>query len=232
LIHLSIIVPAFNEEETIIQVLERVAAQRLDGVEFEVVVSDDGSTDSTASLLSARPELYAKLVRAETNQGKGAAVKRALRAATGDYVLFQDADLEYDPNDYARLLRPVLERGADVVMGSRLTGSEISRVHYYWHRAGNRFLTWFFNILNNTTFTDIYSCYLLYRRELLDPDELHSAGWEQQAEILSLVSRRARVLYEVPVNYHGRSYEEGKKIRSWHALPVLGTIARMRFARV
>ena len=222
------IVPAYNEESTIVEILERVNAQAFDGVELEVIVSDDGSRDRTVELLEARPELFRKLVRAERNGGKGAAVIRALQVASGDYVLFQDADLEYDPADYKRLLKPVLEHRADVVMGSRLTGAEIARVHYYWHRAGNRSLTWFFNVLHNTTFTDVYSGYLLYRRSLISSDELRSRGWEQQAELLSLVVRRARVIYEVPINYHGRTYEEGKKIRGSDAFLVLGMIARTR----
>jgi len=228
LITVSVIVPAFNEEATIVEILERVNEQEIEGVQFEVIVSDDGSRDRTVELVEARPELFRSLVRAQRNGGKGAAVARALEVATGDYVLFQDADLEYDPADYKRLLKPVLEHRADVVMGSRLTGAEIARVHYYWHRAGNRSLTWFFNVINNTTFTDIYSGYLLYRRSLLARDELKSNGWEQHAEILSLVVRRAKVIYEVPINYHGRTYEEGKKIRGWDALQVLGMIARMR----
>jgi glycosyltransferase involved in cell wall biosynthesis len=228
LLVVSVIVPAYNEEATIVEILERVNAQRIEGVELEVLVSDDGSRDRTVDLLETRPELYRRLIRAQRNGGKGAAVRRALEVATGDYVLFQDADLEYDPADYDRLLKPVLLHGADVVMGSRLTGAEIARVHYYWHRAGNRWLTWFFDVLNNTTFTDIYSGYLIYRRSLLAGHELRSEGWEQHAEILSLVVRRAKVIYEVPINYHGRTYEEGKKIRGWDALQVLGMIARMR----
>ena len=224
----SVIVPAYNEEATIVEILERVNAQRIEGVELEVLVSDDGSTDRTVEFLETRPELYRRLIRSERNGGKGAAVRRALEVAAGDYVLFQDADLEYDPADYHRLLKPVLGHDADVVMGSRLTGAEIARVHYYWHRAGNRWLTWFFDVLNNTTFTDIYSGYLIFRRSLLAGQEIRSDGWEQQAEILSLVVRRAKVIYEVPINYHGRTYEEGKKIRGRDALQVLGMIARMR----
>jgi len=226
-----VIVPAYNEEATIIEILERVNRQNIEGVALDVIVSDDGSRDRTVELLEARPELFSRLVRSQRNGGKGAAVTRALQVASGDYVLFQDADLEYDPADYKRLLRPVVEHSADVVMGSRLTGAEISRVHYYWHRAGNRWLTWFFNVLNNTTFTDIYSGYLLYRRSLLACDELKSAGWEQQAELLSIIVRRAKVIYEVPINYHGRTYGEGKKIRGSDALLVLGMIARMRLRR-
>lgn len=231
MITVSVIVPAYNEESTVIDILGRVAAQKIDGVRFEVVVVDDGSTDGTVRLLEANPGLYAKLIKRPRNGGKGAAVKDGLGRASGDYVLFQDADLEYDPRDYVRLLRPVLDFNADVVMGSRLVASPLTRVSYFWHKVGNRLITLVFNVLNNTTFTDIYSCYLVYRRDLMRPDDLVAEGWEQQAEILSRVVARARAMYEVPISYYGRTYDEGKKIRAYHALAVLWTIAWRRMVR-
>jgi glycosyltransferase involved in cell wall biosynthesis len=226
----SIIVPVFNEEKTILQILEKVAAQRVDGVEFEVVVVDDGSRDGTAARLEERPDLYSRFVRRPHNGGKGAAVTDGLRVATGDYILFQDADLEYDPADYARLVQPALDHQADVVMGSRFLAPQYTRVFYFWHRLGNAVITQFFNMLNNTTFTDIYSCYLMFRRSLIDPEQLRTNGWEQQAEILTKAVQGSRVFYEVPISYHGRTYDEGKKIRARHAVAVLITIARQRFA--
>jgi glycosyltransferase involved in cell wall biosynthesis len=231
-VRLSIIVPAYNEEATIIPLLKRVADQKIAGVEFETIVIDDGSMDRTIGLLEAHPQLYTHLVRQPKNGGKGAAVKAGLAKATGDYVLFQDADLEYDPADYVKLLDPVLRFDADLVMGSRMLAPTYTRVYYYWHKVGNRFLTFAFNILNNSTFTDIYTCYLLYRRSLLKPEELRSEGWEQHAEILSRVWARAAACYEVPINYHGRTYGEGKKIRAHHALAVLAMIVRSRFVRL
>lgn len=229
---LTIVIPAFNEERTILEALRAVKAQAVDGIAFEVVVVDDGSTDSTAAIVEAHPDLYSRFVRLPANRGKGAAVKAGLAVASGDYVLFQDADLEYDPADYRRLLTPVLRFDADLVMGSRLVAPEYTRVFYFWHKVGNHLLTLLFNLLNNTTFTDIYSCYLLYRRSLLDPAELKSAGWEQHAEILSRLVGRARKMYEVQVSYHGRSYGEGKKIKAWHALPVTWMIVRERLRRL
>ena len=229
MLRLTIIVPAYNEEATIIPLLERVNAQSVSGVEFEILVVDDGSKDRTAALVEAHPHLCTKLVRQPRNQGKGAAVRAGLAQATGDYILFQDADLEYDPADYAKLLEPALRFDADIVMGSRLLAPAYTRVHYYWHKVGNRFITFAFNILNNTTFTDIYSCYLLYRRSLLRPEELISNGWEQHAEILARSYARARVCYEVPISYRGRTYDEGKKIRAHHTLSVLAMIVRARF---
>jgi glycosyltransferase involved in cell wall biosynthesis len=231
MIRVSVLVPAFNEERTIVQLLERVRAQHFPGVEIEIVVVDDGSKDATIALLERRPELYDRLIKREKNGGKGAAVRDALRAASGDYVLFQDADLEYDPNDYALLLSPVLRLDADVVLGSRLIASPVTRVHYFWHRVGNRALTLLFNLLNNTTFTDIYTCYVLFRRSLIAHDELSTSGWEQQAEILSRLARRAKSIYEVPISYFGRTYDEGKKIRAIHAAAVAETIVRERLLR-
>lgn len=229
MIRLSIIIPAYNEQGTILDVLEAVTAHPVAGVEFEPIVVDDGSTDGTRERLKSRPDLYRKLVVFADNRGKGAAVKAGLAEATGDFILFQDADLEYDPADYGKLLAPVLERNADLVMGSRMIAPAVTRVHYFWHRVGNKFLTLLFNVFFNTTFTDIYTCYLLYRRSLLDPEELRVAGWAQQAEILSLIVPRSRRVFEVPISYFGRNYGEGKKIRAAHAIGIASTIVTGRF---
>lgn len=225
----TVLIPAYNEEATIGRLLEAVNEQIVEGIEFEVVVVDDGSTDGTVDLLRENPHLYAKLIEQPRNQGKGAAVKAGLKEASGDYVLFQDADLEYDPADYAKLLLPVTRYSADVVMGSRLVAPQFTRVYYFWHKVGNRFITLLFNILYNMTFTDIYSCYLVYRRDLFDAEGLRSTGWAQHAEILAKAVKNAKVIYEVPVSYHGRSYEEGKKIKAYHVLAVIGMIFRQRF---
>lgn len=225
---LTIIVPVFNEEKTILKVLQQVRAQSIANVRIEVIVIDDGSKDRTVELLQQHPELYDRLVRQPKNGGKGAAVLAGLGAATGDYILFQDGDLEYSPSEYAALMFPVTEFGAEIVMGSRFIGPKYTRVQYYSHKMGNRLITFIFNILFNTTFTDIYTCYLLYRRDLVQPSELVSRGWEQHAEILCRAVRRAKVIYEVPVSYHGRSYQEGKKIRARHVIPVIGMIFRQR----
>lgn len=232
----SVIIPAFNERATILQVLRAVRAQTVADVRFEIVVIDDGSSDGTGDLVAQHPELCDKLIRQPRNQGKGGAVIAGLKAASGDYILFQDADLEYDPADYVRLLEPVTRFGADLVMGSRLGASPMARVFYFWHKIGNKGLTLLFNILNNTTFTDIYSCYLLYRRELVDPALLRHLGWDQHAEILSRAvartTKKGGGMYEVPISYHGRTYAEGKKIRGYHVLSVVRTIVSERIARM
>lgn len=224
----SIIVPAYNEEKTILQILEQVVAQKIDGIEFEVLVIDDGSKDRTVELLRSRPELYTKLIVQPQNGGKGAAVRTGLKNATGDYILFQDADLEYDPADYAKLMHPVLRFNADLVLGSRFVAPQYTRIFYFWHRLGNAFITLLFNVLNNTTFTDTYTCYVLFRRSLIDPDQLLTEGWDQQAEILSKAVRKGRVFYEVPINYYGRTYDEGKKIKAYHVITVIIAMIRGR----
>ncbi|EME69130.1 glycosyltransferase [Paramagnetospirillum caucaseum] len=231
MITVSIIVPAYNEERTIVAILERVKAVTVEGIAFEVIVVDDGSKDRTREILDARPDLYARFIKHSVNQGKGGAVKTALEAATGDFVLFQDADLEYDPADYVRLMKPLRDFDADVVMGSRFVAPEFTRVYYFWHRIGNWAISFLFNVLNNTTFSDIYSCYLCYRRSLVDPAGLRTRGWEQHAEILSKAVAASKVYYEVPISYHGRTYDEGKKIKAHHVFAVFATIIRERFVR-
>jgi glycosyltransferase involved in cell wall biosynthesis len=231
MIDLTVLVPTYNEEATILGILKRVGEQKIDGVNIEVVVVDDGSTDATVELLEQNPSLYTKLIKRPLNGGKGAAVKTGLMEATGDYVLFQDADLEYDPAEYEKLLAPVLNFDADIVMGSRLVASPCTRVSYFWHKLGNRLITLVFNILNNTTFTDVYSCYLLFRRELIDPKELRAEGWEQHAEILSRAVAGAKSMFEVPISYYGRTYAEGKKIKAHHAVAILWTIIIRRLFR-
>ena len=161
---------------TILEVLREVQAQRIDDVIFEVIVIDDGSKDATVTLLEENPGLYSKLIKMEKNGGKGAAVKAGLSVASGDYVLFQDADLEYSPDEYKALLMPVLRFDADLVMSSRFAAPAYTRVAYFWNKIGNHLITLFFNILNNTTFTDIYSCYMLFRRDLVPA--INSNEWD------------------------------------------------------
>jgi glycosyltransferase involved in cell wall biosynthesis len=231
MLNVSVIIPAYNEEASILEVLQAVERQQTAECRYEVIVVDDGSKDRTVDLVRSRPDLHTHLVVQSENRGKGAAVKAGLAKATGEYVLIQDADLEYDPADYAKLIGPLGRGRADMVMGSRLVAPAMTRVSYFWHKVGNRLITLLFNITYNTTFTDIYCGYLLYRRTLLDPAELRTEGWQQHAEMLARLVKRATHVYEVPVSYFGRTYAEGKKIRAVHVLPVLFEIVWRRFNR-
>ena len=231
MIKLSIIVPVYNEENTIIKILEKVAEVEIEGVNKEVIVIDDCSTDKTLNLLEKNKYLFDELIKLSKNSGKGEAVKKGLMKASGQYILFQDADLEYEPQDYKKLLEPVLLFDADLVIGSRLLASQLTRVYYFWHKVGNKFITFLFNIMNNTTFTDIYSCYIIFKADLINPHNLLTTGWEQHAEILSTIVSKSSSFYEVPVNYYGRTYEEGKKIRPHNAITVLITIILKRIFR-
>jgi glycosyltransferase involved in cell wall biosynthesis len=225
---ISVVVPVYNEEQTIIDVLFSIKRQNISDIEFEVIVVDDGSNDSTPQLLTQHSDLYTKYIRLNKNKGKGAAVREGIRESTGEYVLFQDADLEYNPDDYITLIDPVKMFEADLVIGSRFIAPVYSRVVYFWHKVGNRLITLLFNISNNLTFTDIYSCYILFKREHIAPDDLITNGWEQQAELLTKVAKKSKIIYEVPISYYGRTYDEGKKIRAHHIFAVIYSIIRFR----
>ena len=224
----SIIVPVFNEEKTILEVLNRVNKQKTNIHELEVIVIDDGSSDGSKEILLNNENLYTKLILMEENEGKGSAVKKGLNNATGDYVLFQDADLEYNPKEYSKIFEAVEKFSAEIVIGSRFISPEYTRVHYYLHKIGNKFITFLFNILFNTTFTDIYSCYLCFKRDLIDPNKLKNKGWAQQAEILGTAVKKSKIFYEVPISYSGRSFDEGKKIKGRNALQVILMIVKKR----
>ena len=226
---ISIIVPTYNESKTIIEILEKVKKENGKIFNLQVIVVDDGSTDSTEELLKKNDHLYDSYSKLKTNQGKGAAVKKGLSIATGDYILFQDADLEYNPSDYKNIFNVVKEYNPDVVIGSRFKNNEFTKVLYFWNKIGNKFLTMFFNLLFNTTFTDIYSCYFLFKKELVNSNNLRTKGFNQQAEILSKAIRKGKSFYEVPISYNGRTFDEGKKIKFYHIFGVITTILINRF---
>tara|TARA_B100002051_G_scaffold112214_1_gene106805 strand:- start:693 stop:1385 length:693 start_codon:yes stop_codon:yes gene_type:complete len=229
MINVSIIIPVYNEENTIIDILKVVKGQKVSNIKFEVIVVDDGSNDNTGFLLNKNKHLYDKIVINKKNSGKGFAIKQGINVAKGSYILFQDADMEYDPNDYKNILRPVKNFNADLVIGSRLSGPPVTRVSYFWNKQGNRLITFLFNLFYNTTFTDIYSCYVVIKKNLLNINKIKTNGWEQQAEILSQVVLKSKVIFEVPINYFGRSYEEGKKIRPYHIFKIIFIIIYKRF---
>ena len=231
MIKISILIPVYNEEATIISLLKSVQKEigKIRTVTFEIIVIDDYSSDNTSKLLRENETLFNHMISLEKNQGKGGAILRGLDKAKGEYILFQDADLEYNPKDYKALIRPIVDFDVDVVMGSRFVAPQFTRVHYFWHKVGNSALTLIFNILNNTTFTDIYSCYLIYRKSLVPLEKIITKGWEQHGEILSLAVKNGKVFYEVPITYRGRSYDEGKKIRAFHIFKIFYTIVMTRF---
>ncbi len=225
---ISVIVPVFNEEKTIIQLLRKVKNQNTENFSLEVIVVNDCSTDQSGELIENNKELYSLYIELPKNIGKGGAVREALISATGEYVLFQDADLEYNPEDYKNIFAAIKEYNPDVVIGSRFLSPKYTRVHYYFHKVGNKLITFLFNVLYNTTFTDIYSCYLCFRRELIDPKKLKSNGWDQQAEILASVIKKTDIHYEVPISYSGRTFDEGKKIKGRHIFKVIIMIFKKR----
>ena len=231
MIKISILIPVYNEEATIISLLKSVQKEigKIRTVTFEIIVIDDYSRDNTSKLLRENETLFNHMISLEKNQGKGGAILRGLEKAKGEYILFQDADLEYSPKDYKALIRPIVDFDVDVVMGSRFVAPQFTRVHYFWHKVRNSALTLIFNILNNTTFTDIYSCYLIYRKSLVPLEKIITKGWEQHGEILSLAVKNGKVFYEVPITYRGRSYDEGKKIRAFHIFKIFYTIVMTRF---
>ncbi len=225
---ISVLIPAFNEENTIIEILDSVNEQSNEDYELEIIVIDDSSTDSTRQLLEDNKVLYSKLIKLEKNLGKGGAVREGLKSATGSYVLFQDADLEYNPIEYKKIFKIIDKFNADVIIGSRFLSPEFTRVHYFFHKLGNKFITGIFNLIYNTTFTDIYSCYLCFKRDLVDPLKLKSNNWSQHAEILATTVKSSKIFYEVPISYSGRTFEEGKKIKARHTFSVIYMILKKR----
>ena len=226
---LSIIVPTYNEEETIIKILEKIKNNSSDFFKYEVIVIDDASTDQSSKLLEDNKHLYDKLLINETNKGKGFSVKRGISSASGTHVVFQDADLEYNPDDFKKFEKIFIDFDADGIIGSRFMYSNFTRSHNILNKIGNTFLTLLFNLLYNTTFTDIYSCYFAFKKNLLNAQELRTKGFEQHAEILCKVIKKGNKFYEVPISYNGRSVSEGKKIKPYHFFLVLFEIIRGRF---
>ena len=224
---LSVVVPVFDERLTIAEIIRRVQAVDV-GLDKEIVVVDDGSADGTRDILQALTVPGLKVVLHERNMGKGAALRTGFAKVEGDVVLIQDADIEYDPREYPRLLEPILDGRADVVYGSRFLGGP-HRVLYFWHYVGNRFLTTFSNMLSNLNLTDMETCYKVFRREVLGKIELKSSRFGFEPEITMKIARLRCRVYEVPISYSGRDYAEGKKIGWKDGLAALFHLIRYRF---
>jgi glycosyltransferase involved in cell wall biosynthesis len=225
---LSVVVPVYNERNTLVEIVRRMRAVELpDSIEREIIIVDDGSDDGTRDVLKQLGDSTVRVIMHDTNQGKGAAVRTGFAHAVGEYVLVQDADLEYDPEDWPRLLNPVMRGRARVVYGSRFTGERRNMLFLHW--IGNRFLSLVTNVLYNTTLSDMETCYKLIDRNLLNEMSLSANKFDFEPEITAKLLRRGVRIYEVPISYAGREFDEGKKI-TWHdGFAALWTLVKYRF---
>ncbi len=206
---LSIIIPVYNEKETINDIIDAVVATPY---RKEIIIVDDCSTDGTRNILTKIKKDGLKVYMHDKNQGKGAALQTGFSHATGDIILIQDADLEYDPQEYSTLINPILEGKADVVYGSRFAGHGAHRVLYFWHYMGNRFLTFLSNLFTNLNLTDMEACYKAFTREAIAGVKIKEKRFGFEPEITAKMARKKLRIYEVPISYYGRTYEEGKKV--------------------
>jgi glycosyltransferase involved in cell wall biosynthesis len=231
-VKLSIVIPVFNEAATLQELVRRVIAAEV-AAEKELILVDDGSTDGTRGLYEAIRAEYAgqtiRVILHDRNMGKGAALRTGFEQATGDVVLIQDADLEYDPADYGRLIAPIVAGRADVVYGSRFVGSQAHRVLFFWHYVGNRMLTIMSNAFTNLNLTDMETCYKVFRAEVLKKVRITSNRFEFEPEITAKVARHHFRVYEVGVSYAGRDYSEGKKITWRDGVKAIAAIVKFRF---
>jgi glycosyltransferase involved in cell wall biosynthesis len=225
---LSVVVPVYNERNTLVEIVRRMRAVELpDTIEREILVVDDGSSDGTRDVLRQLGDSTVRAIMHDENRGKGAAVRTGFAHATGDYILVQDADLEYDPDDWPRLLAPVISGKARVVYGSRFTGERRNMLFFHW--VGNRFLSLVTNVLYNTTLSDMETCYKLIDRALLERIDLRADRFDIEPEITAKILKLGVRIYEVPISYTGREVDEGKKITWTDGFAALWTLVKYRF---
>jgi glycosyltransferase involved in cell wall biosynthesis len=224
-VKVSVVMPVYNEVATIRAIVERVLALPLDA---ELIVVDDGSTDGTREALGEMRDPRLRVHLQARNMGKGAALRAGFQQAAGDVIVVQDADLEYNPEEYPDLLKPIADGHADVVYGSRFLAGP-HRVHLFWHYVGNRFLTLLSNMLSNINLTDMETCYKVFRRQVLDGLALRSDRFGFEPEFTMKVARRGWRIYEVPISYHGRDYAQGKKINWKDGISAIWSIVKYRF---
>jgi glycosyltransferase involved in cell wall biosynthesis len=224
---LSVVMPVYNEKAMVLKTVEKVL--KLDIVK-ELIIVDDGSTDGTRELLrNSRFDERVKMIFHEKNMGKGAALRTGFREATGEVVVMQDADMEYDPDELPILIKPIWDGVADVVYGSRLSGGKPQRVYLFWHKVGNDFLSFLTNLLYNTTLTDMETGYKAFRREVIKAIDIKSNDFSVEPELTAKVLKKELRVYEMPISYYGRNYAEGKKIRWYHGFGALWALLKYRF---
>lgn len=223
---LSIIVPVYNEEKTVLPLLAKVHSVKLMGLRKQIIVVDDGSSDGTPRLLKKVKYPEVAVLQHAKNRGKGAAIRTAIPHTTGDYVVIQDADLEYDPSDYEKLLVPLLDGSCDVVYGSRFMGPRMAIL--FWHSVGNKFLNMVTNILFNTYLTDMETCYKVFKGGILRDLKLRSNRFEFEPEVTAKILKRKCKIFEMPISYRGRGFDEGKKITWRDGFSALWTLIRYR----
>lgn len=225
---LSIIIPVYNEENTISQLVEKVQKLKLLGIKKQIIIIDDGSTDLTKDKLKKIKKRYKDvlIIIKEKNEGKGSAVRKGIEYVKGDFSIIQDADLEYDPEDYKILIKPIILGKADVVYGSRFLG--IHRAFLFWHYVANKMLNFITNVLYDSILTDMETCYKIFKSEILKGLNLKSKGFEIEPEITAKILKRKYKIYEVPISYYGRSYDEGKKITVMDAFKAVFILLKYR----